>query len=278
MFVPTATIVYGITIDDPYAAALTRRVLTVSVIMALLVVGVQIYNLASLANYSFASVVAPFISMLFGMCVPFCGYVGAKRKDRNLLCCFCGCNCVGASCYLFFTLSYGVFFLSVLDDLQRKCTDSGGDDGSLPEWAQDAKLTCSDIDAYNRHAAITAISIGAVSCILQCLGFCWGRELRSHPWVTTVRYEAFSAAPTFATYAQPAAANPAAAAYQPPPPQQHQRQPNPNRGEYYPQQQQGSNVPIATATPVAAGYGAAGESTYAVAKEVAPSGYGYQQV
>jgi len=32
------------------------------------------------------------LTCLFGFCIPCCGYLGAKKNDKNLMCCFFGCN------------------------------------------------------------------------------------------------------------------------------------------------------------------------------------------
>lgn len=94
MVAPAASqsvVVYGVSIEDPAVAAKVKRVMTIAV--ACLSMGV-IYNLGQAANG------APAMSALMGIAfvwmVPACGYCGAKKKDKNLLCCFWGCNLCNA--------------------------------------------------------------------------------------------------------------------------------------------------------------------------------------
>ena len=95
----------------------------------------QVYNITASTSSGASAIFTPLLNMMFGLLVPYCGYVGAKRKDRNLLCCFCGCNFCAAACFLLFTLAYTGFVLSVIDSLLEDC-DEDGSDNNLPEWAQ----------------------------------------------------------------------------------------------------------------------------------------------
>ena len=85
-----ATIVYGIPVDDPALGLQVKKVLNISFVLVFMGLLHGVMMLAAAADV-FGVVVAGYT-----VAVPLCGYFGAKNKDKNLLCCFCASNVVGA--------------------------------------------------------------------------------------------------------------------------------------------------------------------------------------
>jgi len=78
-------VVYGVVLDDDRTATLVRRIMNLSVAIAILgvisvfVIGVHFWRI------------------LIGLAIPGCGYFGAKQRDEGLLTAFWFCNLVGAA-------------------------------------------------------------------------------------------------------------------------------------------------------------------------------------
>lgn len=97
-------VVYGIVVEDPQSASLVKKVLTLSVMTAVLVVATGIIQAtgntptmpgqdnAFAENKSYMVLV----SIALGLLIPACGYFGAKNRNKNLLGWFWGCNCCTA--------------------------------------------------------------------------------------------------------------------------------------------------------------------------------------
>jgi hypothetical protein len=124
-----AQAVYGLNIVDSRLAVLTRRVLNLAGLMILLSLINLAVNLASVdyaaikvdcrlfhhADEAYAECIDGW-SMVFGcvclfllsLIVPCCGWKGAKKNNKNCLCCFCGCNFLAGgldACRLFGVVS-----------------------------------------------------------------------------------------------------------------------------------------------------------------------------
>lgn len=82
---------YGLNFRDAEIAWLTKKVVLLASIAAAVAFINQIWGLAASAFFPFLLVVALF-NMLLALAVPFCGWQGAKKNDKNMICCFCGCN------------------------------------------------------------------------------------------------------------------------------------------------------------------------------------------
>lgn len=83
--------VYGIPIEDPETAALTRKVLQISGLMAIFRILAVIF---SFSYYGGTYVYAPLSGIAFSLLIPACGYYGARDRRRDLLQWFVGCNIV----------------------------------------------------------------------------------------------------------------------------------------------------------------------------------------
>ena len=83
-------VVYGMVLDDERTATLVRRVMNISVVIAVLVlIGTFVRP-------------TPFYFILVNFLIPFCGYFGAKNRDLNLLTCFWVGNLIIAICYVIY--------------------------------------------------------------------------------------------------------------------------------------------------------------------------------
>lgn len=182
--------VFGLQINDQRLAKLTRRVLAVAALSALLqiVTGLVNYGFGSAKGNGLSSVI---ISILISLLVPMCGYFGAKNSDANLTCCFCGCNFLSACCTIFslvtsFVVVHG--FQNFIDHCPGG--ETGGDCPSDEQWQSICQSfgapdygsgECYDYIKHNLGKAeaglVFAGIIGAPSILLSCLGFCWGNKL-----------------------------------------------------------------------------------------------------
>lgn len=96
MSAPTVQAVYGMQIQDPRMAIITKRVIQLSVVSAAIVV------IRAAADFTVqGDVKALGLGLAFGMCIPACGYFGAKNNNSTLSCLFCGCNLCACICSLF---------------------------------------------------------------------------------------------------------------------------------------------------------------------------------
>jgi len=112
---------YGMHFRDDAVAGLAKKVIWLSVAAMAAVIVTSVFNLLTIDN-QLALVKQTFIdagyrgdqlqqlmdaaqmqvyfiilaNVLFGFCIPCCGFQGAKGNDKNLMCCFCGCNIFNA--------------------------------------------------------------------------------------------------------------------------------------------------------------------------------------
>eukprot|EP01052_Picozoa_sp_SAG31_P032927 SAG31_NODE_3662_length_4011_cov_8.856851_1_plen_99_part_00 len=83
------TFVFGIEISDPTLSSKVQAVVIVSLILALWNIGMGLSTIATGSGIA---------TLACALCVPACGYFGAKQKNRELLCAFWGCNgCMATS-------------------------------------------------------------------------------------------------------------------------------------------------------------------------------------
>jgi hypothetical protein len=168
-----ATVVYGVSIEDPAVAAKVKRVMTIAV--ACLSMGV-IYNLGQLVNG--APVMSALIGLAFVWMIPACGYFGAKQKDKNLLCCFWGCNLCNAICIaiVFAWTCILLAALSTLDmelaGIENKCCGDMVKGDHFPT-ADQMPYTCKGDHLVSNEGKMNAVTIlGHSSCDAQYSGNC----------------------------------------------------------------------------------------------------------
>eukprot|EP00928_Gymnodinium_smaydae_P048046 TRINITY_DN32097_c0_g1_i1.p1 TRINITY_DN32097_c0_g1~~TRINITY_DN32097_c0_g1_i1.p1 ORF type:complete len:241 (-),score=55.78 TRINITY_DN32097_c0_g1_i1:129-851(-) len=112
--------------DSSRHGALTRKVILVSCVAALcgfINSMSNIYTLLSndlLHMNQFSSVA---IDLLIVLGIPMCGYFGAKKADKNLLCCFCCCNFFEGfiSCLLIIAAIVITVLLSKVNNAMYSC-------------------------------------------------------------------------------------------------------------------------------------------------------------
>jgi len=182
-----AQAVYGMRIANPRLATLTRRVLTLSAVIALLNIIIRIVAyFLSRNQISGRNLLAALVSAGLSLLVPACGYFGAKNSDRNLACCFCGCNLLGSACNIF-----SIIFLAIAQNLLKLWVDQcnpSSEYGTVvcPDWENIRGCDYGAQECYDEFASSfsssTVIVVALISLpviLLQCLAFVWGTQLYS---------------------------------------------------------------------------------------------------
>lgn len=180
--------VFGLVIENPRLAVLTRRVLLLASLSASLsflsmVLHVMIHKVPGLTWIDML------LAIVIAIAVPCCGYWGARNNDENMVCCFCCCN-LFSSCLSITVMVVLVVAYVYLDRLVGECAPS-----SAAAWCphvSDWHIYCPLKHSYTveecysyiaenlsmfRAFTIAAVVIRGPAVILQCLSFVWGREL-----------------------------------------------------------------------------------------------------
>lgn len=135
------------------------------------------------------NLVSAVIGIGIGLLVPACGYFGAKQQNKDLTCCFCGCNFLGACCAVFSVVSVFVG-LTALKALLNKCDsqdlkecdfldNNAACDSKFPNGytRQQCYNYFEDQEGTLQSVLVLSLFLRLPSCILQCLGFYWGNNL-----------------------------------------------------------------------------------------------------
>lgn len=191
---PTGTVVYGMTIQDAVLAGLARKVITLSIIAAVFVVGNGIYTLSAASATPTSTAFAVF-GIGAGLLVPACGYFSAKNGDANLACLFCGCSCLGFLCGVWFLCAM-VVSLMLLGTFAHECMP-GHETSVCPSTVNFSEL-CKGIVGHesdtpracwdyfevlynNMHDAMPFfVGFRIVPMLLQFCSFMYGNKLYSH--------------------------------------------------------------------------------------------------
>eukprot|EP01051_Picozoa_sp_SAG22_P008169 SAG22_NODE_607_length_8603_cov_4.554327_9_plen_354_part_00 len=121
-------VVFGIEVQDPALIGKIKTVCVVAALMALCNLSWGVFSLATAGG-------AGLITIGCALCVPACGYFGAKNKNKELLCAFWGCNGLSVCCtitmavtLLFVGAILGVAFKAVmaLGDVAKQCCPTLG--------------------------------------------------------------------------------------------------------------------------------------------------------
>lgn len=190
LLVAQATQVYGLSIPNPEAATLTRKVVRISLLLLILQVTFSFYNSFALGQSDFMG--SAFVSFL----IPMCGYFGAKYRNRGLVIAFSMCNCLQAV-FVPVVVTFIVFlFHSLSEHLSDWCPN--GPVG-LPIFANSTTggagvvtvngqaVTCADLYDYKNHSGTIyafLIPVGIVSTIMACLSCSWGFKLANTRYFT----------------------------------------------------------------------------------------------
>lgn len=197
----------GLRIQDPILARLTKKVLMVSCISAVLVVAsnVALYMEGYVDTAAFgkgtklsdkeeARIATTAFSIGLGLIVPLCGYLGARWSSQNWSCCFCGCNlllcCFSLLSIVLLSVVYATLSLIKNDcdpaqpDLDSHCP-SNTDWQKFPKCKEDSLSpeecyhnTVDDLEKFSKIFGVVMIFL-ICSCVLQCLSFHWGRQLHA---------------------------------------------------------------------------------------------------
>eukprot|EP00938_MAST-03A_sp_MAST-3A-sp1_P001370 g1370.t1 len=95
-----AKILGGIQAPDELATKV-RRIILLSIVIAVIVViqGFATAILRSKTGNSRVAADSALVKVLYGLSLPFCGYLGARLRSSTLLGCFTGCNICGIVLY-----------------------------------------------------------------------------------------------------------------------------------------------------------------------------------
>jgi hypothetical protein len=175
-------IVMGISVEGIENATLVRKVMVVSVIFACFITFNSVMQMAEDSGNSFQRMTG----LLMALLVPACGYVGAKRQERNLLGCFWGCNLFSGVCNTMAVVMWFIMvtsFTSDVDSAYERCKQNP----KYRETGTAASLSgggsCSQIEkSYNsihNETWIIAMTIGLTifQILLNLMACVWGKRL-----------------------------------------------------------------------------------------------------
>jgi len=196
--------VYGLRIPNQEAAVLTRKVIHMSIALMFMQLTFSLYNAYNLGQTYFLG------GGLIGLLVPFCGYYGAKYRQRGMVIAFSMCNCLTAVCLpvTVGAIAYVCHWLS--SNFTMLCPN--GSEG-MPVWPNNIAnvtenghpITCEELDdIVQAIPSIYAvlIPIGVLSTLFACLSCTWGFRLANTQYFT-VPVTSFTSG-AVATVAQPA--------------------------------------------------------------------------
>jgi len=184
--VAQATRVYGISIPNPEAASLTRKVIRLSLVLLLLQATYSIYNTVALNQRDFV-----YFSFL-GALIPMCGYFGAKYRNRGLVIAYSMCNCLTA---VTMPLSLGFigFAMHYLNkNIAKLCPDGPEGWPVVPNatanvYVNGEQLSCQDLYDFKDGSTslyVFLIPVGIVSTVIACLSCTWGFRLANTRYFT----------------------------------------------------------------------------------------------
>jgi hypothetical protein len=188
----------GINIEDPEIANLVKWVVRITAGIIIL----------AIINFVIDLVLGQFYNVL-GLIISFsiaaCGYYGAKKRDKQLLCCFCGWNLTFAIMSILSTIVavFNLFYLAQFVDCKQwkdtaftietatcLCCKSeeamqNPDEHQLREYLEAGE--CAELDLgkteCNKEEVKLTIHIFVVliviSIILQCFAFSYGKKLHN---------------------------------------------------------------------------------------------------
>jgi len=181
------TVVYGLPINDARLAQLTKRVLTMALLSAVLVILGKVVGLILGGHTDMPTLLMTLATAGLALLVPCCGYYGAKNSDQNFTCLFCGCNCLGCTCNIIgIALTFAgvqVIKYAVTQCNPAQPTSSNCDNvdfsklcPNIPD-AQECWQHLDDNMGTLQNAMIIGVIFGVPAIILQCLSFYFGNQL-----------------------------------------------------------------------------------------------------
>lgn len=176
--------VFGIPVADRRAAALAKRVLALSILMAVVGVASGIAGIIVQDMWT--------MSLIACVLIPVMGWMGVRRRDQKCLIGFSSLNAVCAGVFLaslVVTLAMTIPTLKCLCDVP--CRDK--------RWGSNPPLDLINNLCPRQSAILRAyyvsLGIGGVAFVLQILGCCWGRQLANDAYFATVAVQGNGSSP-----------------------------------------------------------------------------------
>lgn len=170
-----ASVVFGIPVADRRAAALAKRVLALSILMAIVGVASGIAGIIVQDMWT--------MSLIACVLIPVMGWLGVRRRDQKCLIGFSSLNALCAGVFiasLVVTLAMTIPTLKCLCDIP--CRDK--------RWGANPPVDLINNLCPRQSAILRAyyvsLGIGGVAFVLQILGCCWGRQLANDAYFATV--------------------------------------------------------------------------------------------
>ncbi|KAF4715737.1 hypothetical protein FOZ62_025182 [Perkinsus olseni] len=184
--------VYGIEMQNRGHAALVRKVLVLSTVGALFAISNSLRSgIRTTSGDAATTTIYILLSVALGLLVPACGWLGAKQSNRNLMCCFCGCNLCSVPPQIFAIIGLsGLIVLStVFNDWRDEC-DAGdtyikidpytADEEEYAVSDENMSITCDDIDSITGASSLPIlIIIPIITIIFNGASFYYGYKLYS---------------------------------------------------------------------------------------------------
>lgn len=132
--------------NDPYVQNLSRKILKLTLIMGVIAI-VRNITLLYMQFYEISMV-----EMLLPLMIPYCGYEGARRRNRALVNCFWGCSAFILTLYILQLLFSVNYFIQA---------------GKNPDHQH----------TINVEGHIAMLITGGVAAVFQTAACIWGRQL-----------------------------------------------------------------------------------------------------
>ncbi|KAF4692974.1 hypothetical protein FOZ60_012203 [Perkinsus olseni] len=181
--------VYGIEMQNRGHAALVRKVLVLSTVGALFAISNSLRSgIRTTSGDAATTTIYILLSVALGLLVPACGWLGAKQSNRNLMCCFCGCNLCSVI-FAIIGLSGLIVLSTVFNDWRDEC-DAGdtyikidpytADEEEYAVSDENMSITCDDIDSITGASSLPIlIIIPIITIIFNGASFYYGYKLYS---------------------------------------------------------------------------------------------------
>jgi|TARA_B110000091_G_C13698074_1_gene425057 hypothetical protein len=191
--------VYGLRIPNQEAANLTKKIISLSLVLLVTQATISIIQALVYGQYFSLS------SAILCMIVPACGYLGAKWRNKSMLSSFAVCNCL--TCVL--TPIFLITMISFLEFLKSQYPTVCPPGTTIPAWPDNiddptiggVPATCQSIkDLLDHNSTVywMMLPLGVVSTLIAFMSCTWGWKLTQLPYFVQPRY-AYANAPIATT-------------------------------------------------------------------------------
>lgn len=143
-------------VNDPHVQILIKRIVKLTLIMAIVAIT---RNVVLLYYQHYISL----IEMLVPLMIPYCGYEGARRRNRALVNCFWGCSAFILTLYML-QLLFAVNYFIQTDERQRQQS------------------------SVDTQGLMISLITGGVAAIFQSVACIWGRQLAHSDYMIHVSH------------------------------------------------------------------------------------------